>query len=319
MKAIALKEYGSPPTLEYIEKAKPTPKSGEVLVAIKAASINAADRILCNGMGRMNGFGFLKANGKTPGADVAGIVAAVGDGVTTLKLGEEVFADLSGAGFQGYADFVCAPESAFATKPKNLSFEEAAALPLAGLTAFHGLKKAKVKPNDHVLIYGASGGVGNYAVQMAKAKKASVTAVCSTKNVKMVRGLGADLVVDYTKEAINFPKNSFDSILAINGDQSWKTYKHILKPGGICVVIGGTGKQIVQALMYGKLSQMGNKRITSILSKPNRKDLEQLSTMAENGDIKPIIDHTFLLENTQGAFEYLEKHHASGKVVLTVV
>src|SRR2546423_8499861 len=244
MKAIVYTQYGSPDVLQFKEVARPTPQDNEVLVKVHAASVNAAELHFLKAdpfLMRFMGFGLLKPKHTILGAAMAGRVEAVGRNVTQFQPGDEVFGDLTKCGWGAFAEYVCAREDALALKPANVTFEQAAAVPLAAVTALQGLRaKGQIQPGQQVLIYGASGGVGTFAVQLAKSFGAQVTGVCSTRNVDMVRSIGADHVIDYTQE--DFTKNGqrYDLIFAVNGYHSLADYKRALNPGGAYVFIGGS-------------------------------------------------------------------------------
>src|SRR5213082_3396125 len=244
MKAIVNTHYGSPDVLQFKEVAKPTPKDNEVLVQVHAASVNAAELHLLRGkpfLMRLMGFGLLKHKHTILGAAMAGRVEAVGRNVKQLQPGDEIFGDLSKCGFGAFAEYVCAREDALALKPANVTFEEAAAVPLAAVTALQGLRaKGQIQPGQKVLILGAGGGVGTFAVQIAKSFGAEVTGVCSTRNVDMVRSLGADEVIDYTQEDFTKKGERYDLILAVNGYHPIFAYRRALRPTGRYVLVGGS-------------------------------------------------------------------------------
>jgi NADPH:quinone reductase-like Zn-dependent oxidoreductase len=231
-----------------------------------------------------------------------------------------VFGDLSACGWGGLAEYVAVSENALALKPANISFEEAAAVPMAALTALHGLRdKGQIQAGQKVLINGASGGVGTFAVQIAKSFGAEVTAVCSTRNLDMMRSIGPDHVIDYTKEDFTQNGQQYDLILAANGDRSISEYKRALSPGGICIVSGGSMAQLFQVMLLGPwISMTGDKKISNVLSLPNQKDLVFMKELLEAGKVRPIIDRRYPLSETAEAFRYLEEGHAKGKVVITV-
>lgn len=322
MKAIIAERYGTPDVLEFKETAKPTPKDNEVLVKIHAASLNMFDWHLLTAdifLVRLNA-GLFKPKYKIPGADVAGRVDAVGKNVTQFKVGDEVYGDLAASGCGSFAEYVAVPEKALALKPVNLTFEEAAAFPMAAVTALQGLRDAgKIQAGHKVLIQGASGGVGSFAVQIAKSFGAEVTAVCSTRNVEQVRSLGADHVVDYTKE--DFTKNGkqYDLIFAANGYRKLEEYKGALAPKGIYVMAGGATKQIFEALLRGSfLSEKDGRKLGAFTAEPKQADLIYLKGLAEAGKIKPVIDKRYPLSETAQALRYLGEGHARGKVILNV-
>jgi NADPH:quinone reductase-like Zn-dependent oxidoreductase len=323
MKAIVYTKYGPPDVLKLKEVEKPAPKENEVLVKVHAASVNAADWHLLSAdifLVRLMGMGLLRPKNTILGADIAGRVEAVGGNVKRFKPGDEVFGDNSESGNGGFAEYVSVPERALALKPANRSFEEAAAVPMAAITALQGLRDAgKIRPGQKVLIHGASGGVGTFAVQIAKWYKADVTAVCSAGNAERVRSLGADHVIDYTKE--DFTKNGqrYDLILAVNGYHPIAAYKRALNPNGIYVMAGGSMSQIFQAMLLGPwMSEMGGRKMGSVAAKMNQPDLVFLKELLEAGKIVPVIDRCYPLSEVPEALRYLGKGHAKGKVVITV-
>lgn len=322
MKAIITERYGTPDVLEFKETAKPTPKDNEVLVKIHAASLNMFDWHLLTAdifLVRLN-VGFFKPKYKIPGADVAGRVEAVGKNVTQFKVGDEVYGDLAASGCGSFAEYVAVPEKALALKPVNLTFEEAAAFPMAAVTALQGLRDAgKIQAGHKVLIQGASGGVGSFAVQIAKVLGAEVTAVCSTRNMDLIRSLGADHVIDYTKEDFTKNRKQYDLILAVNGYHPITDYKDALIPKGMYVMAGGTTKQIFEAVLRGSfVSEKDGRKLGALTAQPKQVDLIYLKGLAEAGKIKPVIDKRYPLSETAQALRYLGEGHARGKVILTV-
>jgi len=324
MKAIVYTKYGSPDVLQLKEVERPTPRDDEVLVQVHAASVNAAELHLLRGkpfLMRLMGFGLLKPKHKILGAAMAGRVEAVGRNVTQLQPGDEVFGDLTKCGWGTFAEYVCAREDALALKPANVTFEEAAAIPLAAVTALQGLRaQGQIKLGQQVLIHGAGGGVGTFAVQIAKAFGAEVTGVCSTRNVDMVRSIGADHVIDYIQE--DFTKNGqrYDFIFAVNGYHSIFDYKRALSPKGVYVMIGGSNAHLFQAMLLGPvISMTGRQKMGSMgVAKPNQKDLVFMKELLEAGKVVPVIDRRYPLGETAEALRYLEEGHAQGKVVITV-
>ena len=323
MKAIVYTEYGSPDVLQLKEIAKPTPKDDEVLVKVYAVSVNAADLHLLRAdpfLIRLSS-GLLKPKNQVLGSDIAGRVEAVGKNVKQFKPGDDVFGDISADGWGGFAEYACASENAFALKPSNLSFEEAAAVPMAAVTALQGIRYAgQIRPGQKVLIHGASGGVGTFALQLAKSSGAEVTAVCSTRNLDVARSIGADYVIDYTKE--DFAKNGkqYDLILATNGDRSISDYRRVLSPKGIYVQTGGSMAQMSQAMLQGPwISMTGSQRMGNMgVAKPNQNDLVIVKELLEAGKVRPVIDRCYPLNQVADAIRYLEEGHAQGKVVITV-
>ena len=322
MKAIIYTQYGSPDVLQFREAPQPTPKDNEVLIKVNAVSINAADSHLM----RADPFpvrfavGLFKPKIHILGADIAGKVEAAGKNVTQFRVGDEVFGDLSGVGFGGLAEYVCAPESALAFKPVNLNFEESAAMPMASITALQGLRDiGNIQAGQKILIYGASGGVGTFAVQIAKSFGAEVTAVCSTSKVDQARSLGADHVIDYTREDFAQIIQRFDLILAANGNRPLADFERALTLTGTYVLSGGATSQLFEAMLKGPFrSRAGGKSIKTFVARPNQADLNTMKELVESGKVKPVIDKRYLLSETPAAMRYLEEGHARGKIVITV-
>ena len=323
MKAIVRHEYGSPDVLELEEAEKPTPKDDEVLIKVYAASVNAADwRFL-----RADPFlvrldsGLLKPKNKILGMDVAGRVEAVGRNVKQFQPGDEVFGDILESRGGAFAEYVSVPERVLVLKPANMTFEEAAAVPLAAITALFGIRdQGQIQPGQKVLINGASGGVGTFAVQIAKSLGAEVTAVCSTRNVDLVRSLGADHVIDYTQEDFTQNGQGYELILAVNGYHPISAYKRALSPKGIYVMVGGSAAQGFQALLLGPwMSRSGNQQMGILEDERDRRDLlEFLKELLEAGKVVPVIDRRYPLSEVPEAIRYLEGGHAKGKVVIAV-
>lgn len=320
MKAIVRETYGSADVLHCEDVPLPTLRDNDVLVRVRAASANAADWHLLRG----TPFPFRVVAGlRTPrfkiiGNDIAGCVEAVGRNVTQFRPGDEVFGELSRCGFGAYAEFAAAPEKALALKPANLSFEEAAAIPTAGCTALQGLRKGRIQRAQRVLINGASGGVGTFAVQIAKTFGSDVTAVCSTPNVEAVRSIGADHVLDYTKDDFAALGQRYDLILAANGGRSIWDYKRALSADGSYVMTGGSNRQLTDALLFGPLLSIGRQKLGNLLVSPNQADLVVLKALCETGKMRPVIDRRFPLSEVPAAVRYIESGHARGKVVITV-
>ena len=323
MKAIVYQNYGQPEVLQLKELEKPIPKDNEVLIKVHAASINSYDwRLLTASpfLVRLMGGGFLKPKNKILGADIAGRVEAAGRNVTHFHPGDDVFGDLARCGCGGFAEYVCAHEGALVLKPAGMTFEEAASLPMAAVTALQGLRDlGHIQPGQKVLINGASGGVGMFAVQIAKSFGTEVTAVCSTRNLDLVRSIGADYIIDYSQE--DFTKNGqcYDLILGANGYHSIFDYKRALNPKGIYVMTGGSMSQMFQAILIGPLISMtGTKKMGAQTAKPNQKDLIFLRDLFKAGKLKPIIDRLFKLSDVPDAFRYFADEHAQGKIVITI-
>jgi NADPH:quinone reductase-like Zn-dependent oxidoreductase len=323
MKAIVCPKYGSPDVLQYQELAKPAQKDDEVLIKVYAASINQYDWHLLTAdfvVVRLMGGGLLKPKNARPGEDVAGVVEAVGKNVRQFKPRDEVFGDLCECGCGGFAEYVCARENALVLKPANMTFEQAAAVPMAAVTALHGLRDiGQIQPGQKVLINGASGGVGTFAVQIAKSFGAEVTAVCSSANLEQAYKLGADIVIDYTGEDFTQSGQLYDLIFAANGYHSLSDYKRALSPKGIYVMAGGSLAQIMQAMLLGRWrSQAGGKKIAVVSSRPNQKDLGYIKELLETGKVVPVIDRRYPLSDVAEALRYLGEGHARGKIVVTV-
>jgi NADPH:quinone reductase-like Zn-dependent oxidoreductase len=323
MKAIVYTEYGSPDVLHLKDVEKPVPADDEVLVKVQAVSVNVADLHLLRAdpfLIRLSS-GFLTPKHTILGSDIAGRVEAVGSNVTQFKPGDEVFGDISACGWGGFAEYACVRENALVLKPTNLSFEQAAAVPMAAVTALQGIRHAgQMRPGQKALINGASGGVGTFAVQLAKAFGAEVTAVCSTRNLETARSIGADHVIDYTQEDFATNGQQYDLILAANGDRSISDYKRALSPTGVYVQTGGSMSQMTQAMIQGPwISMTGSKKMGNMgVAKPNQKDLAFMKELLESGKVRPVIDRCYPLNEVPEALRYLEAGHARGKVVITV-
>jgi len=324
MKAMLYEKYGSPDVLELKEVEKPTPKDDEVLIKVQAASANPLDWHLTRGapfLARLEN-GLQKPKNTKLGADVAGRVEAVGRNVTQFQVGDEVFGAISINELGSFAEYVCAPEELLALKPAKMTFEQAAAVPEAAFTALQGLRdKGQIQPGQKVLINGASGGVGTFAVQIAKSLGAEVTGVCSTRNLDMVRSIGADQVIDYTKEDFTRNGQQYDLIFDAVGNRSVSDYQRALSPNGICAVAGFTTmSRLFQVIFLGAwVSKTGSKKIGRMeTAKPNKKDLVFIKELLEAGKVVPVIDRTYPLSQVPEAIRYLETGRARGKVVIAV-
>jgi NADPH:quinone reductase-like Zn-dependent oxidoreductase len=321
MKAIVYTRYGPPDGIELRDVEKPAPKEGEVLVKIHAASLNAYDWHLLTAdifLVRLN-VGLLRPKNTRLGADLAGTIEAVGSQVTQFQPGDEVYGDIAGAGTGSLAEYAAVPARALAKKPAKLSFAEAAAVPMAGITALQGLRdEGQIQAGQKVLIHGASGGVGTFAVQLAKLLGGEVTAVCSTRNVEQAYALGADHVIDYKKE--DFTQNGvlYDLILGVNGYRSLAEYRGALAPQGRYIMAGGTPKQIFQAVLMGSWMSRSGQKMGSVSAHANPQDLDTLSEWIEQGKVVPVIDRRYPLSETVEALRYLGDGHARGKVVVSV-
>jgi NADPH:quinone reductase-like Zn-dependent oxidoreductase len=316
MKAIVQNDYGSPDVFELKEIDKPVGKENDVLVRVHAAALHAGDYFTMRGVPylvRMSA-GWPKPKNYVPGYDVAGQVEAVGKNVTRFQPGDEVF----GACQATCAEYVCAAEGKFAPKPANLTVERAAAIPTSAVAALRGLRDAgKVQPGQKVLINGASGGVGTFAVQIAKAFGAEVTGVCSTRNVDMVRSIGADHVIDYTQEDFTQTGQRYDLILDNVASRSFSDLRRALTPQGIIIPNSGHSGMgyIIKAFVRSAFVRQQGRSFIAI---PNNEDLVVLKELVESGKVTPVIDRTYPLSETPEAFRYLDEGHARGKVVITV-
>jgi len=320
MKAIRYETFGPPEMLQLKDVEKPAPKNHQILVKVHAASINASDwrRFTMPPflIPLMTG-GWLKPKDTLMGTDVAGQVEAVGENVTRFKPGDEAF----GVAHGSFAEYVLARESHLTHKPSNRSFAEAACVPVAAITALQAIRSAGgIQAGQHILVQGASGGVGMFAVQMAKASGANVTAVCSARNFNMLRSWGADHIIDYAK--VDFTKNGkqYDLILAINGYYSIWAYRRALKPQGVYICAGGDIFQFIQSMLFGKwLSQKGGKTLKNMgIAKPNQEDLTRLGELLKDGIIVPVVDHCYPLHETTAAMRHILEQHAQGKIIIVV-
>jgi NADPH:quinone reductase-like Zn-dependent oxidoreductase len=323
MKAIVQDTYGPADVLELRDVDKPPIAAGEVLVRVRAAGVDRGTWHLMTGLPypvRLAGSGLRAPKITTPGTDMAGVVEAVGSDVTRFRPGDEVF----GSGKGAYADYARAPETKLAPKPATLTFEQAAAVPVSGCTALQGLRnRGRVTAGQRVLITGASGGVGTFAVQLAKALGAEVTAVCSTTKVDMVRSLGADHVIDYTREDFAAGEQRYDLILDIGGNPSLARLRHVLTPHGTLVIAGGetSGRWLAgfdRQLRALLLSRFVGQRLTTFVSTQNHDDLIVLTELIDAGQVTPVIDRTYPLSEVPKAIQYLQDGHARGKVVITL-
>ena len=322
MKAIICTKYGPPDVLQLKEVNRPIPKADEALVKIHAASLNAADFEIMRGVFVVRIAAPFRPMYKILGTDLAGRIEAVGVNVKQFQPGDEIWGDLSfPLGFGTFAEYVCVPEHALRLKPYSMTFEEAAAVPTAGVVALQNLVvKRPVQPGQKVLINGAGGGVGTFAIQLAKYYGAEVTGVDSAVKLDMLRSIGADHVIDYTKEAFTQSEERYDLILDVVASRSILDYRRALSPKGIFVYVGGSTKAIFQALLLGPLiSKFGSNQVGIGMWKPNnKKDLETLAGLIEAGKVKPVIDRRYPLSELPEAMHYLEDGHALGKVVITM-
>ena len=323
MKAIVYTEYGPPDVLKLEEVPKPAPSDDEVLVQVHAAAVNYGDWAFLRGkpfVVRLMSGGLLKPKHTILGADIAGRVEAVGGNVKQFRPGDEVFGDISACGFGGFAEYVSVPENALALKPANISFEEAAAVPMAGVVALQGLRdQGQIQAGQKVLIVGASGGNGTFAVQIAKSFGAKVTGVCSMRNVDLVRSIGADQVIDYTREDFTTSGQRYDLILATGGYRSILDYRRALGPKGTYVMVGGAMAQVYEAMILGPfISMTGSKKMVNLAAMSNQEDLVFMKELLEAGKVVPVIDRRYPLSEVAQALRYYGEGHSQGKVVITV-
>jgi NADPH:quinone reductase-like Zn-dependent oxidoreductase len=327
MKAIVHSRYGPPRDVLTLEDvAEPTPGEGEVLVRLRAASVNPADWHIARGdpyIARLS-FGLRGPKARVPGCDLAGKVEAVGHGVTSLRPGDEVFGSSFMRGFGAFAELTSVPADVLAVKPPSLSFDQAAAVPVAGLTALQGLRDhGRVEAGHRVLIVGASGGVGTFAVQIAKSIGAEVTGVCSTRNLELVRSLGADHIVDYTREDFTESGQRWDFAFQLAGTLSPSRFRSVLTPKGTLVVSTGESSgriigPVTRSIQAAAVSPFVSQRLSSFTVSANTKDLDRLRELIDAGEISPLIDRRYPLADVPEAIAYLEQGHARGKVVIGV-
>lgn len=323
MKAIVRDRFGPPEVLELREMDKPEVGDGEVLVRVNAASVNPLDWYAMTGtpyVGRAQ-MGMHRPKSSRLGVDFAGVVVAVGDNVTRLKPGDKVFGGREGA----FAEYLCVPQDRGVTlMPAGLSFEQAAAVPVAALTALQGLRNhGRLQPGQQVLVNGASGGVGTFAVQLAKSLGAQVTGVCSTKNVDLVRSLGADPVIDYTQEDFTRSNRRYDLLLDVAGSRPWSACRRVLQPQGTMVIVGGPKRNrllgpLSHVLKVRLASLRASQRVRFFIASLNREDLVALQELLEAGTVRPVVERSYPLSEAADALRYLGAGHAQGKVVITV-
>ena len=314
MKAIVIPQYGPPDVLQLAEIDKPIPKDNEILIRVHAASVNPLDFHGLRGKPAFTRLqtGLLKPRNPRLGVDLAGTVEAVGKDVTRFRPGDEVFGARNGA----FAEYVVTVGKALATKPANATSEQAAAVPVAGFTALQGLRdKGQIRPGHKVLINGAAGGVGTFAVQIAKAFGADVTGVTSTPNLDLVRGLGVERVIDYTREDYTAGQSRYDLLFDCVGNHSLSANRRILSPGGIHVLVGGTLARVLQA---AALSRLGRRDLVFFIAQTNNEDLTVLKELIEAGQVTPVIDRVYPLAETAAALRYSGEKQARGKVVVTL-
>ena len=311
MKAVVYDKSKRPDVLVYREAEKPVPGDNEVLIRVHAAAVNAADS-------RSMKMGAIPKR-KIFGCDIAGVVEMAGKNISRFKAGDEVMGDISACGMGGFAQYTVARETSLILKPRSIPFETAAAIPMSSVTALQGLRDAgRIKLGDKVLIYGAGGGVGTFAVQLAKYLGAEVTALCGEKNARLMQPLGADHVIPYNGLDVTKISGRYDLVLAVNGSNRLKVYLRLLAPGGTLVMVGGSLKQVMKALLLGRFYSLGSKKVRMLAAKPNSEDLAYIVRLVEEGRIKPVIDRTYPLVQTAEAVRYQSEGHAMGKVTITV-
>lgn len=324
MKASVLTNYGLPDYFELRDESKPVPQDDEVLVKVRAVSINSWDWEILLGKPFVNRLmvGLRKPTKiKILGCDIAGEIEAVGGNVKQYQVGDKVFGDISNCGWGGFAEYVCVPadKNVLVSKPDSMSFEQAAAIPQAGVLALQGLRKGKIEQAQKVLINGASGGVGSFAVQISKSYDAEVTGVCRTSKMEFVHSLGADHVIDYTREDFTRNGQQYDLILDVQGHHSVANYRHALTDNGRYVMVGGASGVIFRVMFLGSLiSMISSKKMGLLLHKPDANDLEILKALIEEGKVTPIIDKCYSLNDVSEAFKYYGKGLVQGKVVIFV-
>lgn len=310
MKAIIYDKKSAGEQLTLQDADKPMPSENQVLVKVHATSVNAADY-------RSMKMGLIPKS-KIFGADVAGTIEAVGKNVKNYFVGDKVVGDLSAVGFGGFAQYVAADERAFVLKPQSVSFEMAASVPMAGVTAYQALIKGNIQPGQKVLICGAGGGVGTFAVQLAKHFQTEVTAVCSTNNVSIMKQLKADHIINYHTESFTEKGEQYDLILAINGNYLLSDYKKALSPQGTVVIVGGSLSQLLKSMLLGKLLFLGSEKLMNLSAKTSTSDLHKILKLIESGVVIPIIDRRYPLDQTAEAVKYIQKGHAHGKVIINI-
>ncbi len=323
MKAIVQNKYGPPSTLKVEEVKKPSINSNQVLIKVIATSLNAPDWRLLRGKPFITRFfsGLIKPKNRVKGTDFAGIIEEVGEDISSYKPGDYVYGDLSDYGFGTFAEYIASSVKTIQHMPKNISFLESAALPLTASTALQAIVgKAEVKNNDSVLIVGASGGVGSYALQIAKVYASSVTAVVSSSNVEQAKALGADKVIDYKKQELNMVEDRFDVIIAINGNYQLEVYKKLLKKNGRFVLVGsGSTFQLVLLVILGSvISALNGKKFSSLIAKQSAENLKIIKTMVEEKKLKPIIYKQISFDEIPEGLAELELGSVPGKIVALI-
>lgn len=322
MKAVVIEKYGLPERFPLQEIPKPVPTDDQVLVKIKASGVNFADSAFVKGTPLIARFfvGLLRPHNRVPGADFAGIIESVGMNVTGYKPGDAVFGFLSHDNFGAYAEYAVIEPASISPIPSNLTFEETAVVPQAAIVALQGLRDiGKIREGMNVLIYGASGGIGSFGVQIAKSYGTNVTGVCGPTNLGWVKDLGADMVIDYTRDDFTRSATKYDLILATAGFRTLSDYKRALSPQGMYVATGGKMKQIFQAMLLGPIvSEKGGRKLTNLAAKDSGEDLRFIKDLIEAGKVKPVIDKQFGFDEVADAIRYYSLGHTKGKVSISI-
>ncbi len=322
MKAIVSERYGPPESLQFMDVEKPVPRENEVLIKVHASSLNAADFEILRGALTARFTGLRRPGQKIPGSDVAGTIEAAGNGVTKFQPGDEIMGDLFYSGKGAFAEFVCAPENVLTHKPANMTFEEAATYPQAGIIALQALRgERQIQPGQKVLVNGAGGGMGTFAVQIAKYYGAEVTGVDSAMKLDMLRSIGADYVMDYAQEDFTESGQCYNLILDTVSKRSIYDYERTLCDGGLFVMVGGSRKAIFQAVFLGPwISRRGTKKLgLNLWGEPyNKTDMDFLEELYNTGKVVPVIDRRYSLSEVPEALRYLEDGQALGKLIVTM-
>jgi NADPH:quinone reductase-like Zn-dependent oxidoreductase len=322
VQAITYTRYGTPEELHLEELPRPVPEDDAVLIRVHAASINSWDQDLLRGrpfLTRLAGGGLRAPRKPILGADVAGTVEAVGRDVTSFQPGDEVFGDISGAGWGGFAEYVAPRANVLAKKPPGLTFEDAAALPQAGVLALQGLRAGHIEAGKHVLFNGAGGGVGTLGIQIARSLGTEVAGIDRAEKLDLLRSLGADPAIDFTTEDVTTRDERYDLVLDVMASRSFRDWRRVLRPGGRYVMVGGTTPRILETVTAGSLvSLFGSRRYRLLMHRPNARDLAELGGIAERGELSPVIDRTVPLAEVPEAMRYFATGQVRGKIVVTV-
>ena len=318
MKASVWTRYGPPEVMELQEVERPSPKDNEVLVRVHAASINSWDWELTQGVAHITLGGRARPPYKILGCDISGTIEEVGEKATLFRPGDQVFGDLSGSGWGGFAEYVCAKEKVLARKSASMSHEEAAATPQAALLALQGLRKGGLREGQRVLVNGAGGGVGTFAIQIAKSSGTEVTGVDNGEKLDTILSVGADHVIDYKKEDFTRRGEEYDLILDVTSRRTVFDYKRALAPKGVCIILGGKGSKIMGSLFLGSWI-IGSRKVKLGILRRSLRDLEHMNGLYEAGKVRPVIDRTYPLNEVAEAYRYFEEQRFKGKIVITVI